>query len=276
MALGKCELNLIEEVSKMREQDVDRVLIVDDEIYIRDILSRMMTSAGYNCVTSANGNEALDKLSKGSFSLVLLDNKMPGLSGEEVLSEVTSRYPETAVIMVTAVTDVSTVIRMMKAGAYDYVVKPVDLEMLLISVNRAMDKRSLVVENRNYRDNLEDKVKDQVAQIRNNMLSSVTSIIFTLESEDIYTSGHSQRVSAVAVAIAREIGLGNELVEYIRTASLVHDIGKIITGDIIPKSGDRANNERYQVTSHSLIGEKFLRPMMADESIPQMIRYHHE
>jgi len=261
----------------MTGQETERVLIADDEVYIRDILFRTMSAAGYDCLTCANGAEALQALSKEVFAIALLDYRMPVISGEEVLNEIKARYPQTAVIMVTAIADISTVIKLMKAGAYDYVVKPVDLEMLLVSVNRASEKRRLLIENQNYQTHLEEKVKAQTTRIRNNLLNSVTSLALALEAKDNYTAGHSQRVASFATAIAKEIGLGPEFVEYIRFAGLVHDIGKIGTRELVLNKKEELSDEEYQhVVSHSVIGEKILKPILEDESIPQMVRHHHE
>jgi putative nucleotidyltransferase with HDIG domain len=253
------------------------ILVTDDEAYIRDILCRMLMSAGYSCSACADGSEALNKLAGESYALLLLDLKMPGRSGEEVLLEAAARYPETAVIMVTAIADVKTVIRLMKFGAYDYLVKPVDLDMLLLSVNRALEKRRLRLENHDYQLRLEDKVREQTAKIRGNLCNSITSLAFALEAKDEYTSGHSQRVAEIAAAIGRELELPGEAVEQIKFAGLVHDIGKIGTKETVLNKNNKLTQEEYDhISAHTLVGERILRPLMEDDIIPLMVRHHHE
>ncbi|MFA5309792.1 MAG: HD domain-containing phosphohydrolase [Dehalococcoidales bacterium] len=261
----------------MQEPEKERIMIIDDEEYIRDILSRMLTTDGYRCSAFGDGCSALQAFSQYSFPLVLLDSKMPCMSGEEALKEITARYPETAVIMVTAMADVGTVVKMMKSGAYDYLVKPVDMEVLLLSVKRALEKRSLLVENRHYREQLEQKVKEQTARIRNNLLNSITSLVFALEAKDIYTSGHSQRVAGVAAAIAVEMGLGKDMVEQVRFAGLVHDIGKIGVRELVLNKNKELTEDEYRhISSHSVVGERILKPIMENEALSLMVRHHHE
>ncbi len=257
--------------------EAERILIVDDEEYIRDILSRMLKPAGYNCVTIPDGRSALSELSKSNYAMLLLDYKMPAISGEEVLQEVVMRYPETAVIMVTAIADVSTVIKLMKSGASDYLVKPVDRDVLLISVKRALEKRRLIKENREYQLHLEEKVREQTSKIRKNLMNSITSLVFALEAKDTYTSGHSQRVGSIAAVIAKELGLKEDKQEQIRFAGLVHDVGKIgIRELVLNKNKELTDEEYYHIASHSIIGERILKPVMEDETIPLMVRHHHE
>jgi len=255
----------------------ERILIADDEEYISEILSSMLASAGYNCTTSTDGHDALAKLSKDNYALLLLDYKMPGISGEEVLLEVIKNYPETAVIMVTSTADVNTVIRMMKIGAYDYLIKPVDQDLLHISVNRALERRKLILENRNYQAHLEEKVREQTEKIRGNLLSSITSLAFALEAKDIYTSGHSQRVAGIGVIIAKVLELEADMRERIKIAGLVHDIGKIgIREEILNKNDDLTDEEFFHISSHSILGERIIKPVIEDETIALIVRHHHE
>jgi DNA-binding response OmpR family regulator len=142
------------------------ILIVDDEESIRNILSRRLKSEGYYCETAADGIEALSKASKKNFDLVLTDIKMPMMSGIEMLSRIQTEHPDISVLMITAVVDTKTAVEAMKMGAYDYVTKPFDLDDLNIRVKRALERRKLVLENREYQHRLEEKVEQQVGQIR--------------------------------------------------------------------------------------------------------------
>lgn len=195
----------------------------------------------------------------------------------DVLSEVVSRYPDMSVIMVTSRDDAETVIETMKMGACDYIIKPVNLNELPIRVRKALDRRRLILENKEYRLHLEDKVKEQTEKIHNAFLNSITSLAFALEARDKYTSGHSQRVSKIALLICRRLGLAQDYVEKVTLAGLVHDIGKIGIKEAILMKTDRLTDEEYShIMAHSVIGEHILRPAIDDEEILKIVRHHHE
>jgi len=147
-------------------QENASILVVDDEESIRNILSRRLKAEGYYCEAAADGAEALSKASKKSFDLVLADIKMPVMSGIELLSRMQTEHPDVSVLMITAVVDTKVAVEAMKMGAYDFVTKPFDLDDLNIRVKRALERRGLVLENREYQLRLEQKVEQQVGQIR--------------------------------------------------------------------------------------------------------------
>ena len=147
-------------------QENASILVVDDEESIRNILSRRLKAEGYYCEAAVDGAEALSKASKKSFDLVLADIKMPVMSGIELLSQMQTEHPDVSVLMITAVVDTKVAVEAMKMGAYDFVTKPFDLDDLNIRVKRALERRGLVLENREYQLRLEQKVEQQVGQIR--------------------------------------------------------------------------------------------------------------
>jgi len=254
-----------------------RILIADDEVSIRDILSQRLTEKGYKCTAASDGSSALRKLDAHEFDLVLLDIIMPGKSGTDVLREIQARYPDTAVIMITAITDMETAIKLMKMGAYDYIIKPIDLNMLTTSIDRVLDKRRLILENKSYQLHLEEKVKEQTQRIRESFLNSIKSLAYALEAKDKYTGGHSQKVAEVAVAIALELGMPEDKVEKIKLAGLVHDIGKIgVSESVLNKPGKLTDDEYRHIISHPEIGERILSPVVDDGEILDTVRHHHE
>jgi putative two-component system response regulator len=254
-----------------------KVLVVDDEARVREIISRKLSNEGYHCLTAPNGNNALKQLKADQIDLVLLDIMMPGKSGTEVLKEVKAKYPDTAVIMITAVADVQTAIGLMKAGAYDYIIKPIELNVLLLSIDRALEKRHLLIENKEYQLHLEQKIQEQTEKVRQSFLNSTTSLVNALEAKDKYTHGHSQRVTKIAVAIARELDVPRFMREKIELAGLLHDVGKIgVSEAILNKPGKLSNDEFELVKSHCEIGERILIPIIEDKEILEMVRHHHE
>jgi putative two-component system response regulator len=126
----------------------EKLLIVDDEVAIRNLLRYKLSKEGYQCEEADSAEQTLDKLRSNQTDLVILDIKMPGRSGAEILSDIKADYPHTAVIMATAVTEASIAIECMKQGADDYVCKPFNLKDVANSVIKALDKRRLQLRNK--------------------------------------------------------------------------------------------------------------------------------
>jgi putative two-component system response regulator len=165
----------------------------------------------------------------------------------------------------------------MKEGAYDYITKPFNLEEVSLGVERALEKRRLELENRDYQQHLEEKVEAQSKKIRAAFFNAVTALAYALEAKDVYTSGHSQRVTEISVAIAEEMGLSKEDIRKIRLAGLVHDIGKIgVQETVLNKPGSLSEEELKHVRLHSETGERILVPIVDDEDILKAVRHHHE
>jgi len=142
-------------------EGIGRVLVVDDEAGIRNLLQRTLEDAGYSVVTAASGQEALDKMSEMNIELALLDIKMPGMSGMEVLRQVTINWPDTCVIMVTAIGDAQTAVEAMKLGAYDYITKPFDPNDVVPAIQKAFQQRDVRREEGQRRYRIEEKVREQ-------------------------------------------------------------------------------------------------------------------
>lgn len=254
-----------------------KILVVDDEPRVREMLSRYLTNIGHQCDVACNGDETLSKIAAEQFDLVLLDISMPGKSGTEVLRELQTQCPDTAVIMVTAIADINIAIDAMRSGAYDYLVKPIDLNMLSISIERALERRRLILENREYQLYLEKKVEEQASQIKQSFLGAVNALVQALEAKDAYTKGHSIMVAEIAVTIARELGMPEERVEKIRLAALLHDIGKIGVRESILNKQDNLTPEEYEhIKSHCVLGKRILQPIIEDDEILDIIAHHHE
>lgn len=255
----------------------ETILVVDDEQLVREMISRRLEKRGFKCLMAGDGHSALKLASKNNISLVLLDISMPGMSGLDVLAGIKDEHPDTMVIMVTAVVDINTAIKAMTSGAYDYLIKPIETEILNISVTRAIERRSLIVENKEYQRNLEQKVTEQTEEIQKTFINTVASLANALEAKDEYTRGHSERVTDIAIKIARELGLNETDIEKIRLAGLLHDIGKIgVREYILNKPGKLTKEEFEQVKTHSKIGEHILRPVIKDKDILDMVIHHHE
>src|ERR1700753_1874983 len=168
-------------------------LIVDDEPRLRQVMVHLMRSDGFQCVEAGNGLEALEQLEKFPAILVLSDLRMPKMDGFELLREIRSRYPDIAVVMITAVADVEIAVNCLAIGAADYVIKPYQLEDVRARVAQALEKRRMVLELRAYRESLEERVAQQARRLEELFLASVQSLAEALELKDPYTRGHSVR-----------------------------------------------------------------------------------
>ena len=160
-------------------------------------------------------------------TIVLTDLRMPSMDGIALLREVRTRYPDTAVVMITAVADVDVAVSCLAHGAIDYLMKPFDIDEVRARVRQALEKRRLVLENRGYQQGLEARVHAQARRLEEQFLATMQAFAHALEVKDRYTRGHSIRVSQYSVAIARAMRLDVEMVRQIEIGGHVHDIGKI-------------------------------------------------
>ena len=252
-------------------------MIVDDEASVRRLLNNKLTGDGYLCYEASDAEQALDELHRKKIGLVMLDIKMPGKSGIELLPEIKSVHPDIAVIMITATADMHTAIQCLKQGAYDYITKPFELDEITISATRALATRRLELDNKEYKQHLEEKVFKQANIIRASFLNAITALIYALEAKDAYTSGHSQRVSELSAAIACELRLPKAHIDKLKLAGLLHDIGKIgVQESVLNKPGHLTEAEFELVKLHPETGEHILSPIVDSTEILMAVRSHHE
>lgn len=155
------------------------ILVVDDEESVRNIVARKLRSDGYDCELASNGREAVETAARQHFDLVLTDVKMPGMSGIEVLSQMVADHPDTGVVMITAMADAQTAVEAMKLGAYDYVTKPFDLETLGLRVEKALERRKLLQENKDYRLQLSEQALRESKQQYSALINCLADAVFT-------------------------------------------------------------------------------------------------
>ena len=254
----------------------ETLLIVDDEAAIRSLLRQKLSREGYRCEEADSAEQALNTLKNSPIALVILDIKMPGKSGIELLPEIKSSYPHTAVIMATAVTQVNVAIECLKLGADDYICKPFNLEEVSLAVQRSLEKRHLQLEIREYQQFLEEKIEEQTGNIRKLFLGAIEALVSALEAKDRYTGGHSRRVTEIALAIGNELGLSSQDMEELRWGSLLHDVGKIAIDQFIQNKPGALTHEEYEhIMTHAHVGAEIVRPLV-DGQITKIIEHHHD
>jgi len=261
-----------------------RVLVVDDEPAVRKMLTTLLSRAGVPCGAAASAREALTVLEKTSFQAVISDLRMGATSGLELLQEVRAHFPNLAFIMATGVDDVRVGVQAMKLGADDYLLKPFDIDVVLASLQRALERKQLEREVENYRRHLEEMVSQRTQELQAAMTELEHSHSATLEAlgsaidlRDGPTAGHSRRVLLYSVKIAEAIGGMEDQLKTLGMGAWLHDIGKLAIPDgILLKPGALNEQEREIMQRHVALGYDLVKgiPFLADAA--EIILAHHE
>ena len=247
----------------------DLILVVDDESAVRELLCSQIEQLGYECDSAAGGEQALQLCSESRRpSLVLTDVRMPGLDGEELLKRLkVSEETNIQVVMISGHQDLDTVRRCLRDGAYDYLLKPYDVDKLAITIQRALERFHLLGENQRYKANLERMVLDQTEEIRQTRDVALMTLAKLAESRDNNTGLHLERMAAYSRRIAVALRQGaystqvtRAFVEQLHKSSPLHDIGKVgIPDSILLKPGPLTREEFEVMKKHSEIGGDTLR-----------------
>ena len=255
-----------------------KCLVVDDEPRLRRVLVRLLEGEGFTCAEAGSGTEALEMLHHEQVPLVISDLRMPQMDGVGLLREIIAKWPDTAVIVVTAVAEVESAVACLQLGALDYVAKPFHLDEVRARVMQALDKRRLKMELEDYRHNLEQRVQEQARRIEELSLERLQALVHFLEEKDPYTRGHSVRVANYSTRIAREMGLPQSVIEVITLGAELHDIGKIgVSEQVLHKAGKLSDPEYRHIIEHPVIGARILAPLMRDvPAALAIVRSHHE
>ncbi len=240
----------------------DRILIVDDEASICMVMVEMLSPQGFEAQSCSSAEEALELMQREVFDLVISDLHMPTMSGVELLEEVKKKHPGVAFLMATGVDDVRVGIEAMQKGASDYLVKPIGLNTLASSVEKALKLKRMEIELENYRRNLELMVEQRTRQLQAAMRRIELTYDETLEAlgaaldlRDTETAGHSQRVTRYCLELAQRCGCTADQMKQIRRGAYLHDIGKIgIPDSILLKEGKLSPEETTVMQTHVRIG----------------------
>ena len=232
------------------EEAKGTILIVDDEESIRSIISRRLESEGYSCEVASDGKEALWKAFIKDFDLVLMDIRMPGMSGMEALPQMVTHHPDTCVLMLTAVIDADTAIEAMKLGAYDYVTKPFDLDDLTMRVDKALERRRLILEKREYDVNLEQKLRQQTEQMHQYYQEAIQALSrehLALEESEVESKPQQGKASSGKETAAKSGEPSSSVKEFARKLSQLFSKeapysldakGDGISAEAVAKSGE--------------------------------------
>jgi putative nucleotidyltransferase with HDIG domain len=258
--------------------------MVDDEPSIVELLTEMLRSHGYICTGCQNGQDALDLMSAREFDVVLCDIHMPGMSGLELLRLARRNYPHMASVMLTGEGDVRVGIQAMKEGASDYLLKPLNFEVVLLSLNQVLERKRMEAELETYRLHLERMVEQRTAQLRaaNRWIEmtydeTLQALAAALDLRDNDTAGHSRRVMEYAVTIAKAVGCTKVQLDDTGRGALLHDIGKIgIPDGILRKPGPLTDQERSVMEAHVEVGYSLLKHIGFVAGAAEIVLTHHE
>lgn len=261
-----------------------RVLVVDDDAAIRLALVRFLHGRHYDVAEADSGAAALARLSQEKFDLMLCDIRMPDLSGLEVLAHALRLDPDLGVLMLTAVNDAITATDALSAGAMDYLVKPLDLSELDRAVERSAHRRRLEIDRRNVEFLIREEVAQRTEELEREKramheltLGVAEALIKAMEAKDQYLAGHSQRVAELAASVAEALGLDADVVENVRLAGRLHDVGKIgVREAVLNKTGSLTPDEFDHIKNHVEIGMQILAPLKHMPVVLEYVLDHHE
>lgn len=290
MALNQANSNALYAVGSSRGETAPqlrkpaRVLVVDDETPVRTMVAAALERQGYTVELAGGGREALEALELNTFNLVLTDIVMQDVNGIALLERIHALQPNLPVVMVTAVHDISVAIDSMRRGAYDYLLKPFEREQLLSTVQRALNHRQALEETQNYHQSLEEMVRARTEMLRHAMVDLEHSYDVTLEAlgdaldlKDSETEGHSKRVTAYAIALARAMGIPPDEIKIIARGAFLHDIGKMaIPDDILRKPGKLTPEEENLMREHCSRGYHMLRKIPFLAGAAEIVFCHQE
>jgi len=295
---------LIEKEAQSREdnssmQHKRSVLFVDDEPNILKSLQRLLRQEEMNVLCASTGTEALEILEQTPAQVFVTDQRMPEMSGVDLLSEVRKRHPEVIRMMLTGFTEIKVAVDAINRGEiYRLITKPWNDDELRATIRQAFEQADLkdeikrlnrVTREQNFKlqdmnRNLEDMVRERTKQLANKhqelrtaYVQTVGALAEAVDAKDAYTRGHSERVGVYASKIAREMGFAKEFIERVYIAGLLHDVGKIgIRDAVITKPAKLTVEEYAEIQQHPAIGAKILEPVDFLADIAPCVRHHHE
>ncbi len=265
-------------------KDQRRILIVDDEPSIVDLLTHILRGAGYLCMGCLNGPEALNLVKTETFDAILCDIHMAGMNGIELLKKVRVDHPHLAFVIVTGEGDVRVGVEAMREGASDYLLKPLDIGAVQMSVKQVLERMDMEEKLENYHSLLEEMVEQRTEQLRKALSrielhhgETLQALATALELRDLGTAGHTRRVMTYAQQLARQMDCTKEEIHSVTLAALLHDMGKIGIPDfILLKNSELSPEERAVMQTHVTRGYELLRCIGFLGGAADVIRAHHE
>jgi putative nucleotidyltransferase with HDIG domain len=275
------------------------VLFVDDEVNILKALQRLLRNEPFEVLHASRPSEALEMLDETSAQVVVSDQRMPEMSGVDLLAAVRERHPDLIRIMLTGYTEMNVAVEAINRGEiFRLITKPwndeelkgtlrqafdhFDLKEEIKRLNRVTREQNLMLQDMNR--TLEQKVRDRTKEVQQKhqelriaYLQTIRALAEAVDAKDAYTRGHSERVGVYASKVGRELGLPRQQIERVYIAGLLHDVGKIGIRDAVITKPARLSPEEYEeIKRHPEIGAKILEPVSFLRDVVPCVRHHHE
>src|SRR5436305_281616 len=250
-----------------------KIMVVDDEPANLRLVARRFRR-DYDGIAAASGQEALRLLEQHDVALLITDQRMPGMTGIQLLKRTAEFRPHMVRIILTGYTDIGALVEAINCGqVYKYFTKPWNNDQLRLTVERALEH----YETTKSRHELELANRRLSVRLQDMTRAVVRSISDALEAKDEHVHGHARRVSGYAVAIGRRLSLDPATLEQIALAAVLHDVGKIGTPDaILLKPTPLTDEERDIMQTHSERGARMLAGVPEMEDVAAIVRHHHE
>lgn len=268
------------------EDDSDvTILTIDDEDLLRESIVAYLEDSGFNVLEADNGRRGIEIFREKKPDMVLTDLRMPEMDGMEVVAIVTEESPETPVLVLSGMNAVSDAIGAIRAGAWDYVLKPIqDMSVFELTIRKSLERAKLMRENRRYKENLEEEIRKRTFELEQSLIklrralgATIDAMALTVETRDPYTAGHQRRVADLARAIAKEMNLTNDQIDGIRFAGVIHDLGKIsVPAEILSKPARLSDIEFSLIKTHAQVGYDILKDIEFPWPVADIIVQHHE
>jgi putative nucleotidyltransferase with HDIG domain len=261
-----------------------RILVVDDEAPVRDILAHKLKTQGHLCDSCENGGRALRLLGEREFELLLADIERIGMSWSDFLMEAERLCPDIAVMLLASEGSLEVAVSALKGGAYDYIMKPFTLEEVTFSVRRALEKRRLLIDNRAYRRTLAQQVTSRTQQLREALdtlqhtyHSTLLALGTALDRREADNDGHSLRVTLYTLRVARELNVGPDDLLVFEQGALLHDIGKLGVPDVLLRKPSRLDDAEWGIMRrHPEMGYRILSGIKFLQRAAELVLQHHE
>jgi len=237
----------------------EHIIVVDDDPYVLDSVSRLLTESGYSVISCSSAEEAIAQFIRNRSELIITDIKMPGLSGIELLERIHTIDDKLPVILMTGYAELELAIDAIKRGAFDFITKPYQPEYLLHTIKKARHHVRLLRLEEDYKKSLEETVRHQTQQIYDLSREVIKRLTAVAEFRDTGTGAHISRIGLYANKISEALGMDMDFIDAITYASSLHDIGKIgIPDNILLKPGRLTRDEFEVMKAHTVIGFKIL------------------
>ena len=268
-----------------------KILLADDDLTVRTTVSTVLEMFGHSVTTVADGRDVID-LVDDSYDVIILDINMQDMGGFETIKVLNSRQSDIPVLFLTGAGSMDYVVQAINLGGYDFLTKPIeDLDIFNVKIRRAIEKRSFVLRERQYKISLEEDVRSKTQELEetnklllryshsleNATVQLMSSLQNAMEEKDFYTAGHTMRVTEYALMLGLAMDLPEKELVVLRRAAQFHDIGKLVIDlSCIQKPGKLTDEEWVLIRKHPVVGANIIQPLGFMEREQFIIRHHHE